>query len=250
MRPSRRLAVGRRRSRCRRPAPRGGGAAGRRHAGRPLRRATRIAVMAADGEMPLPPYIHDRSTPADRYQTVYAQPPGLGRRADGRPALHARAARRAGGAAACAAHRSRCTSGSTRSAARGRVRRRAPHPSGVVRGSAGDAGRDRRRAGRRVVAVGTTSVRVLETAARNGRRDGLDRPLHHAAASVRRGGRAGHELPPAAQLAAAAGDRLRPGRHGARDAVRSARPAAARPTAMRSTEGYRFFSFGDAMLIR
>jgi S-adenosylmethionine:tRNA ribosyltransferase-isomerase len=34
------------------------------------------AVMAAAGEMPLPPYIHDRSSPPDRYQTVYASPPG------------------------------------------------------------------------------------------------------------------------------------------------------------------------------
>ena len=34
------------------------------------------AVMAEAGETPLPPYIHDHSTPADRYQTVYARPPG------------------------------------------------------------------------------------------------------------------------------------------------------------------------------
>ncbi len=34
------------------------------------------AVMTAAGEMPLPPYIHDRSAPAERYQTVYARPPG------------------------------------------------------------------------------------------------------------------------------------------------------------------------------
>ena len=34
------------------------------------------AVMAAAGETPLPPYIRDRSTPAERYQTVYARPPG------------------------------------------------------------------------------------------------------------------------------------------------------------------------------
>jgi S-adenosylmethionine:tRNA ribosyltransferase-isomerase len=33
-------------------------------------------VMAAAGEMPLPPYIHDRSSPEERYQTVYARPPG------------------------------------------------------------------------------------------------------------------------------------------------------------------------------
>jgi S-adenosylmethionine:tRNA ribosyltransferase-isomerase len=33
-------------------------------------------IMAAAGEMPLPPYIRDRSAPPERYQTVYAQPPG------------------------------------------------------------------------------------------------------------------------------------------------------------------------------
>jgi S-adenosylmethionine:tRNA ribosyltransferase-isomerase len=35
-----------------------------------------IAVMEAGGEMPLPPYIRESSAPADRYQTVYARPPG------------------------------------------------------------------------------------------------------------------------------------------------------------------------------
>ena len=33
-------------------------------------------IMAAAGEMPLPPYIRDRSAPPDRYPTVYARPPG------------------------------------------------------------------------------------------------------------------------------------------------------------------------------
>jgi S-adenosylmethionine:tRNA ribosyltransferase-isomerase len=33
-------------------------------------------IMESAGEMPLPPYIRDRSTPAERYQTVYARPPG------------------------------------------------------------------------------------------------------------------------------------------------------------------------------
>lgn len=33
-------------------------------------------TMAAAGELPLPPYIRDRSAPAERYQTVYANPPG------------------------------------------------------------------------------------------------------------------------------------------------------------------------------
>ncbi len=45
-------------------------------------------VMAAAGEMPLPPYIHDRSSPPDRYQTVYAQPARVGRRSDRRAPLH------------------------------------------------------------------------------------------------------------------------------------------------------------------
>ena len=35
-----------------------------------------LAVIEAAGEMPLPPYIRSRATPADRYQTVYAEPPG------------------------------------------------------------------------------------------------------------------------------------------------------------------------------
>ncbi len=35
-----------------------------------------LAVMAAAGEMPLPPYIKRRDAPAERYQTVYARPPG------------------------------------------------------------------------------------------------------------------------------------------------------------------------------
>ena len=35
-----------------------------------------VAVMAEAGETPLPPYIHDRSSPPERYQTVYARPPG------------------------------------------------------------------------------------------------------------------------------------------------------------------------------
>jgi len=34
------------------------------------------AIMARAGEMPLPPYITDRSAPPERYQTVYAEPPG------------------------------------------------------------------------------------------------------------------------------------------------------------------------------
>lgn len=34
------------------------------------------AIMAAAGEMPLPPYIRGSTAPGERYQTVYARPPG------------------------------------------------------------------------------------------------------------------------------------------------------------------------------
>ena len=73
-------------------------------------------------------------------------------------------------------------------------------------------------------------------------------PLHHAAPRLPRGRCADHELPPAAQLAPAAGHGLRAGGHAARDAVPGTRHLlAAYRTAL--DEGYRFFSFGDAMLI-
>jgi S-adenosylmethionine:tRNA ribosyltransferase-isomerase len=35
-----------------------------------------LAVMADAGAAPLPPYIRDHGAPAERYQTVYARPPG------------------------------------------------------------------------------------------------------------------------------------------------------------------------------
>ena len=48
-----------------------------------------------DGEMPLPPYIHEPLADPERYQTVYGAVARLGRGADRRPALHAGAPRRA-----------------------------------------------------------------------------------------------------------------------------------------------------------
>ena len=110
-----------------------------------------------DGEMPLPPYIHEPLADPERYQTVYARRGGLGRGADRRPALHARAARaarrRAGDAARRARHvpaadrarRSRSTS-STASATRSRRRRGSGsrRPSGCSRSARRPCGCSRR----------------------------------------------------------------------------------------------------------
>ena len=46
------------------------------------------------GEAPLPPYITEPLADPERYQTVYADGGGLGRRADRRAALHARSCSR------------------------------------------------------------------------------------------------------------------------------------------------------------
>ena len=51
-----------------------------------------LELLAEYGEMPLPPYITERLTDPDRYQTIYARRPGQRGGADGRAALHRRAA--------------------------------------------------------------------------------------------------------------------------------------------------------------
>jgi S-adenosylmethionine:tRNA ribosyltransferase-isomerase len=125
-------------------------------------------VMAAVGETPLPPYIRDHSSPPERYQTVYAQPPG------------------SAAAPTAGLHFTRELLASLQDAGV-RLARVTLHvgldtfhplegefidehrihtewyeiPSDTAAAMAGT-----RAAGGRVVAVGTTSVRVLETAAR------------------------------------------------------------------------------------
>ena len=204
------------------------------------------AVMAAAGEMPLPPYIHDRSTPADRYQTVYARP-----RAQPPPRPPAstspRAARRAGGERRAPGHGDAARWSRHVPAPRGRVRRRAPHPSGVVRDPRGDAAVRAR--GRAVVAVGTTAVRVLETAARTDAATGwsdlyITPPHEFGAVDALI---TNFHLPRSSLLllvtafVQAGMDAASP--FEARDRLLEAYRAAL-------SEGYRFFSFGDAMLIR
>ena len=90
----------------------------------------------------------------------------------------------------------------------------------------------------RVLAVGTTTVRVLETLARGNAARRPHRALHHARLRVPPRRRAPDELPPAALDAARA-------RHG----VRRSRRDRGASTKRRCEERYRFYSFGDAMLI-
>ncbi len=61
----------------------------------------------------------------------------------------------------------------------------------------------------RVVAIGTTSVRALESAAATGELEGSTEPLHPRRPALRAGGRADDQLPPAALVAARAGRRVR-----------------------------------------
>lgn len=209
------------------------------------------AVMTASGEMPLPPYIKRRDAPAERYQTVYAQPPGSA--AAPTAGLH-------------------FTPGLLRSLEQGGVRRasvtlhvgldtfrplegefidehRIHREWYEVPLAASRAIGRARRAGGRVVAIGTTSVRVLETAAR------------------RRGARGWSDLYISPPFAFRAVDALVTNFHLPRSSllllvtafVQAGMPAAteyeARDTLLAAYRaaldaGYRFFSFGDAMLIR
>ncbi len=182
------------------------------------------------GEVPLPPYIHEPLADPERYQTVFARMEGsaaaptaglhfteellerlpheqdhAARRARHVQAAHRRDPRRA-------------------PAARGAVRRRAGRLGAHRRGASGPRGGNDDHAGARDGRVGGPAPGTL-------------RALHHARARVPQGRRAAHELPPAPDDAARAGD-----------GVRRRRP---HPQAYEVAveERYRFFSFGDAMLV-
>ena len=100
------------------------------------------AVMDEAGDTPLPPYIQDHSTSPDRYQTVYARPPGSA--AAPTAGLHFTAELlRSLEAAAWHGHRYPARRTRHVPAAGRRVRGRASHPSRVVRDSARDRGGNR-----------------------------------------------------------------------------------------------------------
>jgi S-adenosylmethionine:tRNA ribosyltransferase-isomerase len=204
------------------------------------------AIMAAAGEMPLPPYIHDRSAPAERYQTVYARQPGSA--AAPTAGLHFTpellGSLEAGGVA--------------RAAVTLHVGLDTFRP---LEGEFVDehhihrewyeipaATREALAAAQRVVATGTTAVRVLETAAwtdaPSGWTDLYITPPHRFAAvdalvTNFHLPRSSLLLLVTAFVQAGMGDATS---LEARDVLLGAYRAAL-------AEGYRFFSFGDAMLI-
>ena len=208
------------------------------------------AVMAAAGDTPLPPYIRDRSTPADRYQTVYARPPGSA--AAPTAGLHftkelLRSLNEAGiRLVSVTLHVGLDTFRPLEGefVDEHRIHREwyeiSSRSNGVLR--------ETRRHGGRVVAVGTTSVRVLETAARDAASSGWTdlyitppHPFDAVDAII-----TNFHLPRSSLLLLVTAF-VQAGMPGAsafdaRDTLLGAYRAAL-------AEGYRFFSFGDAMFI-
>jgi S-adenosylmethionine:tRNA ribosyltransferase-isomerase len=209
------------------------------------------AVMAAAGEMPLPPYIHDRSAPAERYQTVYALPPGSAAAPTAglhfTPALLASLDAHGIGRASVTLHVGLDT---FRPLEGEFVDQHQIHREWYAIPAATRQAMDTaREAGGRIVAVGTTAVRVLETAARTDARSGwtdLYITPSHTFGSVDALITNFH-LPRSSLLLLVTAF-VQAGMHGgatpfeARDALLGAYRTAL-------DAGYRFFSFGDAMLI-
>ena len=207
-------------------------------------------VMADAGETPLPPYIHDRSTPADRYQTVYARPPGSAAAPTAglhftKPLLSSLS--EAGiRLASVTLHVGLDTFRPLEGAYidEHRIHREwyaiPSRSQGILR--------ETRRSGGRVVAVGTTSVRVLETAARDkassGWTDLYVTPPHgfDAVDALI----TNFHLPRSSLLVLVTAF--------VQAGMSAATPLQARDTLLAAyraalAEGYRFFSFGDAMFI-
>ena len=204
------------------------------------------AIMAAAGEMPLPPYIRASSTPPDRYQTVYARPPGsaaaptagLHFTPELLASLEAAGVRRAPVTLHVGLDTFRPLEGEF--VDEHHIHLEWYEVRATTRTALAEASR--------VVAVGTTAVRVLETAARtdsvSGWTDLYITPPHRFATV---GALITNFHLPRSSLLLLVTAFVQAGMPGsspyeARDALLGAYREAL-------GEGYRFFSFGDAMLI-
>jgi S-adenosylmethionine:tRNA ribosyltransferase-isomerase len=209
-----------------------------------------LAVMAVAGETPLPPYIHDHATPAARYQTIYADPPGSAAAPTAglhfTPALLASLADAEVRMAAVTLHVGLDT---FRPLDGDFADEHQIHREWYELPPATIAALDETHAsGGRVVAVGTTTVRVLETVARDGAATGwsdlyITPPFRFAVVDALI---TNFHLPRSSLLllvtAFVQAGMVTASPLEARDLL-----LAAYRTALE--EGYRFFSFGDAMLI-
>ncbi len=209
-----------------------------------------LAVMEMAGEMPLPPYIRDRSSAPERYQTIYARPPGSA--AAPTAGLHfterllADLAERGVGRAAVTLHVGLDTFRPLEGefVDEHRIHREWYE---IPRAAARAMPAARRRGGR-VVAVGTTTMRVLETRAHGGPARGWSElyitPPHDFRAVDTL--ITNFHLPRSSLLLLVTAF--------VQAGMRRATPYQARDTLLAAyrtalDEGYRFFSFGDAMLI-
>ena len=206
-----------------------------------------FALLERHGHVPLPPYIaraddgRRRRALPDRVRRAA----GRRRRADRGAALRRRAARRARRARRRARAVTLHVGAGTFQPVRSERPRRARDAQRALRGRRGDGRGDRARAARggRIVAVGTTSLRALESAALRGAAVALapaarrDRSLHHAGLRFRVVDLllTNFHLPKSTLLmlvAAFAGH----------ERIRALYAHAI-------AERYRFFSYGDAMLL-
>jgi S-adenosylmethionine:tRNA ribosyltransferase-isomerase len=210
-----------------------------------------LAVMAAAGEMPLPPYIRSRASPPDRYQTVYAEPPGSAAAPTAglhfTPELLTALEARGVGRASVTLHVGLDTFRPLEGAYvdEHRIHREWYAVPVATRRAITRA----RREGGRVIAVGTTTARVLETAAQqraaSGWTDLYITPGHSFSAVDAL--ITNFHLPRSSLLLLVTAF--------VQAGMRDADPYQARDTLLAAyrealAAGYRFFSFGDAMLIR
>lgn len=204
-------------------------------------------IMERAGELPLPPYIRDRSSAPDRYQTVYARPPGSAAAptaglhfAPGLLAsLEAAGVRRATVTLHVGLDTFRPLEGEF--VDEHRIHREWYEIAPDARAAIDGAGR--------VVAVGTTAVRVLETAARDeAARGWTDLYVTPPYRFARVGALVTNFHLPRSSLLLLVTAFVQTGMEPGAD------PFAARNRLLDAyraalADGYRFFSFGDAMLI-